>query len=384
MGDMETSLPHSIASAWASAIRSPGGPLRPRESLDRGEEDPGPSSALLARWGMAAPAWLLVEGEPGTWPRLAERLRPRFLAARVRTLAALGALEEAAGILAGEGVDLLVTQGAALLDSVDLPHPELRNMVDADVVVPPHQAERARRILLGCGFRALDGSGRLTRRGGTLDLHARPLGMERILRRRLALPLDDAEVWEEARPADPDGPLPPPTRVPSLPWLWVLTLAHAQKHSFGSLKWPLDLLLIGERMDPAGRRRAAYWARRLRLETSWIVMGGILEGWGAPLPPGLRPGGERISPGQQRLVRAASERLRGLGPMGWVGERMLWTMARGPWDRTLLVWETLFPGRATMRTLYPSYRPLLRPFYLLRRLWDLGRRLLGSRSDDLS
>jgi len=118
-------------------------------------------------------------------------------------------------------------------------------------------------------------------------------------------------------------------------------------------------------------------ADRLRLAASASIFGQVVsECWNGSIVPGLIPDQEVLGKKTKDLVDSACRKIAALRDPGLVGERLLWQMASGPLDRLRLIRESAYPSHRVMSEIYPGYRPLLRPWYLVKRSVALAGRLL--------
>jgi hypothetical protein len=200
--------------------------------------------------------------------------------------------------------------------------------------------------------------------------------MERIAARQKALPLDAGMVWKESTTRFPDI-YPAGLLVPSRPVLWAIGLAHLQKHSFSSLAWFVDLVRLTSQMPEIEIVHARELADHLRLTAAASVFDCVVSGcWGGSVATGLISDLQALEKKTRRLVDSACRDVTALRDPGLVGERLLWHMAPGPLNRLRLIWESAYPSHRVMLEIYPAYRPLLRPWYMLRRTVALAGRML--------
>jgi hypothetical protein len=360
-----------------------------RSTIDGQETPVDRIAAALERHGLAGAAYRLLEAdrpaqgfegrEPQPHVPLSVALRPRFLVSHARTLAHLDVLEAAGEAFRVAEIPLLITQGAALLARGIYVSAEQRPMSDADALVPPGAWPGVHDILAGAGFVRLPDGRRWLRGGGILDLHTAPLGMERITARRAALPLDAELVWNrsEALGYGNSGVM---ALVPTRPMLYVLGLAHLQKHSFSSLMWFVDLARLGAFMSPEERDEARSLLERLRLQAAAAVMSGVAGGvWGLRPADPLELNVTACEPGSRALVSAVIGNVAALRDTGIAGERLLWRMAPDRLSRFRLIWESAFPSGEVMREIYPGYRATLRGLFMIRRVLDLVLRQIKAR-----
>lgn len=319
---------------------------------------------------------------PESAGRLRENLRPLFLTGHALTLANLHALELVTGILLAAGIPLLVMQGAALLARAIYTNPESRPMSDVDLLVGSENLEEAASILTAAGLERPDSGKRWIVEGGVIDLHTAPLGMDRIASRRLALPLDAEMIWDNASPVPPGSAVSSELLVPSRPMLWAMGLAHAQKHSFSSLIWLIDLARLADAMPFEEIGEAQKLTVQFRLSGACTIVRKVMHmSWNLDLNSRLVGDPASLDPSMSGLVERAVRDIHLLNDTRFVGERLLWRMAPDRLSRFCLKWESVFPDGKVMKEIFPGYRPLFRPWYMLRRSWDLLGRLIRSGND---
>jgi len=329
--------------------------------------------------GLTGPAFLILE-EPGPAQSIALQeftlnLRPSFLVNHTRTLANIRTLDNVRRVLDPLGIQIVATQGAALLARGVYESAEERPMADVDALIGIEDRDRAFKALAEARFELSDDTERWLDGPGILDLHTSPLGMERIAARRLALPLT-ADLVQRHSGRAPDNPVfSPGLLVPTLPMLWALGLAHIQKHSFTALSWFVDLARLGGKMSEEEAAEARSWTEELRLQGAASVADQVIRtSWGMSLPDRLHFEPEGLEPEMSVLVHRAVEDVTALRNTRLVGERMLWRMAPDRRSRLSLMWESAFPSGKVMKEIYPRYRGPARPLYMIRRAWDLLRR----------
>jgi hypothetical protein len=328
--------------------------------------------------GLTGPAYLILEQIATTQSHAAQELtanlRPLFLVNHTRTLANIRTLENTRTIFDPLGIQVVATQGAALLARGVYETCEERPMADADALIAINDRVRALEALSEARFELSDDGERWLDGAGILDLHTSPLGMERIAARRLALPLTADLVWQYSSRA-PDNPIfAPGLLVPTLPMLWAMGLAHIQKHSFTALTWFVDMARLAGKMVEEDMKEAHDLMVNLRLQGAASVVGQVINScWNMSLPERLQVDRESLEGGMSALVNSVVEDVKVLQNTHLVGERMLWRMAPSWRSRMSLVWESAFPRGKVMKEIYPRYRGALRPIYMIRRIWDLIR-----------
>lgn len=374
-----------IAIHTVAAIAADGNASRTRiegllASIDRMAVDHSILIGQLDLHGLTGSAYLILE-EPGPAQSVAIQevlinLRPSFLVNHTRTLANIRTLDNARRVLDPLGIQIVATQGAALLARGVYENAEWRPMADVDVLTGIEDRDRAFKALAEARFELSDDTDRWLDGAGILDLHTSPLGMERIAARLLALPLTADLVRQHSGPA-PDNPVfAPGLLVPTLPMLWALGLAHIQKHSFTALTWFVDLVRLAGKMSDDEVAEARNLTEELRLQGAASVADQVVSTcWGMSLPDRLQFEPESLEPEMSVLVHRAVSDVMALRNTRLVGERMLWRMAPDRRSRLSLIWESAFPGSKVMKEIYPRYRRSARPLYMTRRAWDLLRRL---------
>lgn len=379
-----TALVHDLAGCIAAGGRSSAHMQVVSSALLEWKSDFTIIVPLLARHGLTGATYTLLERHEFSRIDAAQILRGLlqrpFVEDTALTLAHLRTLERARSVLEREGIDLIVTQGAALLAHRIYPQVDMRPMSDVDAIVPAGQWEEAVTILASAGFQAGRNRSQWIDGAGVLDLHPSPLGMDRIAGRRFALPLTTTLVREYSGAPPHGSPLEGDLLVPTLPMLWAMGLAHAQKHSFDALIWLIDLARIAEAMSVDERLEARSISEQLRLQGAGAVVSGVVRScWDLPLPPVLEVDSEILEKKLKGLVeRAVCEITRLVDPIP-LGERMLWRMVPGRVDRLRLMAESAFPRGSVMREFYIGYKTWLRPWFILRRSWDLGRQYFRNR-----
>jgi len=379
-----TTLIHALAATAATRGHSSSHRSKVKGVLER--LDAGYEAVIsgLKNHGLTGSTYLLMESpefrQLDATQEIAHRLRPAFLMDHARTLANLRTLERARDILTSEGITLLITQGAALLARGVYPTVEARPMADVDGIVRVEDWDRAARVLTAAGLQPSEDGQRWIDGEGILDLHPSPLGMERIGARRLALPLTTELVWKHSGPPCSEAQVGQGLLVPSLPLLWVMGLAHVQKHSFSALIWLLDLARIATTMSGEELAEARSWTKRLhQLGACTVATQVHRRCWNLPVPSELDIDPASLEPKTKALVERAVGDITVLRDPGLVGERLLWRMVPDSVGRLSLIWESTFPRGKVMKEIYPGYRPVLWPWFVLRRVWDLGRRFISAR-----
>lgn len=132
--------------------------LRPHPELPRRLADLSADewSHLVDRslWhGVAPLLHRRLRGEEGVDPVAASRLAAAYGESRDESARAHRELAAIAAAMAGEGITLVALKGAYLAEAV-YGDPALRTLGDLDLMVRPHQVERAHAVLLGMGYRS--------------------------------------------------------------------------------------------------------------------------------------------------------------------------------------------------------------------------------------
>ncbi len=379
-----TSLMHSLAGSIATGGRSEAHLEVVGTILLDWDSDFTPLVPLLAWHGLTGATYDLLEreefGHLAAARELKDLLQRPMLKQTALTLAHLRTLERARNVLEREGIDLIITQGAALLAHRIYPRADLRPMADVDAVVTADQWEDAITTLAAAGFRAGSTGSQWIDDAGVLDLHPSPLGMDRITARRLALPLTTALVREHSGAPPPGSLIEGNLLVPSLPMLWAMGLAHAQKHSFNGLIWLVDMVRIADTMTAEEHLEARSISEELRLQGAGAVVTGVVRTcWDLSFPAALAVEAELLEKKLRELVEQVVSRISRLVDPIPLGERMLWRMVPGRMDRMRLMVESAFPRASVMKEIYAGYSPWLRPWFILRRSWDLGLQYLRTR-----
>ncbi len=349
-------------------------------SIDTLSSDNSTLINQLDMHGLTGPAYLILETLEFTQmlavQKLTLDLRPLFLVNHTRTLSNIRTLDNARRVLDPLGIQIVATQGAALLVRGVYENAEWRPMADVDALIGIDDRDRAFAALAEARFELSDDTERWLDGAGILDLHTSPLGMERIAARRLALPLT-ADLVRRHSGRAPDNPaFAPGLLVPALPMLWALGLAHIQKHSFTALTWFVDMVRLAGKMSEKEAAEARSLTEELRLQGAASVVSQVIGTcWNVNMPVILRFEPESLEPEMSVLVNRAVADVTCLRNTHLVGERMLWRMAPDRRSRWSLIWESTFPRGKVMKEIYPRYRKSMKPLYMVRRIWDLLRLL---------
>ena len=379
-----STLIHKLAGSIATGGRSTPHLQMVSRSLLEWDSDWAILAPILAQHGMTGATYDLLEHDEISHSIAIHDLKGLLLRPMLEgtalTLAHLRTFKRAQSILEQEGIDLIVTQGAALLTHRIYPRVDLRPMAEVDALVQPGQWEKAIKLLAEAGFQAGSTSSQWIDGMGVLDLHPSPLGMDRITGRKLAIPLTAALVREFSGAPPHDAPLTGNLLVPSLPMLWVMGLAHAQKHSFSALIWMIDLARIAEAMSEEECLEAHSLSERFRLQGVGTVVAGVLRlCWDLSLPSVLDYDSKLLEKKLEGMATHAVRDISCLVDPFPLGERMLWHMVPGRMDRLRLMVESAFPRGSIMKEIYSGYATWLRPWFILRRSWDLGRQYFRNR-----
>jgi len=275
----------------------------------------------------------------------------RALETAYREIAATNCVRlDALGLLMAElmdaGLDALLMPGASLLPLY--PDPGCRPMDDVDLLARPGHLAGIVAFLVSRGYQPLARhEGLLTNGHLVIDLHTDLVSGERLPSRRLATWMDPELAWRHRGFRVVEG-----YRLPVLgPEDEVLASAvHALKHSFGSLKWFLDLrMLLEEPLDwDLLRSRAergnlgrvlAYSLRFLEQELGVELPAGV-AGWG-------------VAPSCGRVEEALLQRLFQGRPHAEWGE-VLWGLScQRRRDRVRFLVEFMFPRPQVLRQVFP-------------------------------
>jgi hypothetical protein len=196
-------------------------------------------------------AWLAAcaPALDGPWAELAAQ-RPRFLAARARTLAEARSLGRR---LDGAGCPWAVLKGLAISQTA-YPRPDLRHGVDLDVLVPPARFEDVVDDLVGAGYQMVDVNWPLLAEHFPSELRLRaPNGILIDLHwhllngpdNRRTFRFDTNELLERSVPLDPGG-----LRVLRPADQLVHTALHATLAGGDRLLWLVDLDRLARRTGP--------------------------------------------------------------------------------------------------------------------------------------
>ena len=294
-------------------------------------------------------SWLYVHSLRSQTP--VPEIARRTLETAYREIAAANCIRvDALGSLMTElmdaGLDVLLMPGASLLPLY--PDPGCRPMDDVDLLARPGHFPGISAFLHSRGFQPLARhEGLLTDGDLVIDLHTDLVNGERLPSRRLATWMEPELAWRHRRFRVVEG-----RRLQVLgPEDEVLASAvHALKHSFGCLKWFLDLrMLLGEPLDwdlLRSRAERGNLGRVLAYSLRFLE-----QELGVGLPAGVA--GWSVAPSCGRVEEALLQRLfRGRSHAEW-GE-VLWALScQRRRDRARFLVEFLFPRPQVLRQVFP-------------------------------
>lgn len=248
--------------------------------------------------------------------------------------------------LAHEGLDVLLMPGASLLPLY--PDPGCRPMDDIDLLARPGHFSGVAAFLGTRGFRPLaPHEGLLTNGDLILDLHTDLVSGERLPSRRLATSMEPEMAWRHHRLRAIEGHQ---LRVLSLEDEVLVSAVHVLKHSFGCLKWFMDLrVLLAEPLDWGVLRSGAERANLVS------VLGYSLrfleQELGVALPAGVADWG--VAPRRGRVEEALVRRLtRDRSRVEW-GEVLWGLTCQRRRDRARFLGEFLFPRPHVLHQVFP-------------------------------
>lgn len=331
-------------------------------------------TALLASDAEGWPAAVLVPLRAAARARSMWELRHRIVLSDL-----LAALEEA-------GIRALLIKGTALAYDLYDP-PALRSRGDSDILVAPHQAEAARRVLAGLGFAPFLGDPealgaqrlqevweRQTADGLShqIDLHWQALNAPALSR---ALPFEDA--WARARPLPRLGPA---ARALPLDLALLLACAHRAQHAFtpylvagtthyggDRLIWLRDIHLLAGALDAPGWEALAHAAEASGLAA--VALDGL--GTAARLLGTALPAGPLAHLAALRRDTPEARYLLGSRQVGRAWQDL--RAASGPGARLAFLRDRLLPSAGFLRAKYPDWADRSLPALHLRRVADFLR-----------
>lgn len=248
--------------------------------------------------------------------------------------------------LTDAGLDVLLMPGASLLPLY--PDPGCRPMDDVDLLARPGHLPGIAGFLHSRGFQSLvHHEGLLTDGHLVIDLHTDLVSGERLPSRRLATWVEPELAWRHRRIRVVEGHrlqvLGPEDEV-------LASAVHALKHSFGCLKWFLDLrMLLGQPLDWDLLRSKAERGNFGRVLGYSLLF--LEQELGVELPAGVA--GCSVAPGGGPVEEALLRRLfRSRSHSGW-GE-VLWGLScRRRRDRARFLADFLFPRPQVLRQVFP-------------------------------
>lgn len=343
-------------------------------------------ASLAVRHGVAALVWQNIS-DLGLAARMPETERTLLEGLRFKSIARVAWISEAAAmvtsLLEQEGVRVVLLKGLALEHTV-YGSRGLRQMSDADLLVAPADALRARDILVREGFRSMPLKSPLYRhiildlgnhlpelhRGGvSVDLHYRLFGPEGEA--MIARAISESEPVAAGR--EHFRVLPPVIAFLALVGhIW----KHEVKGEFQLRLW-VDIYLLlnkyGNRIITAALPAAAEEAG-LEAEAR-IVLTVMEQVWGLQIPAELKEAGtDRASGFMHDLMHP--------GSVVPISQREFFTRnlksLRSPWKRLIFILGDIFPSIGFMKRRYDcrtAARALLYyPHRLGKLAWILGLR----------
>jgi hypothetical protein len=312
--------------------------------------------------------------------------RASYAGSLLRNVHLLSELEAVLAALQGEGITPILLKGAALLHSVYV-EPALRPMADLDLLLRQEQMAAALRVLAAAGYVPV----RPETRAGLAIEYENELLLQKPDSSSIPLELHWSLFdsphhqrlipmgwwWQSAVPVQPElfsaHILGPEAQVLHL-------CAHIVLHHQGrGLRWLHDIAEViyfyQDRLDwDLLLSRAVEYDLLLPLQQ---ILPRVVEGWGTPLPAGIRERlqGLKPSPAEMRVFRrlTASER-----PVA----RRFWDdlSAMPGWKRRLRYGlGSLFPTPDYMRRRYSLRHPMLLPLaYAWRWLIGAGSGLVAA------
>lgn len=337
----------------------------------------GPASSLIPyalRHGLAPLLWHRLSRGRGTSRSVVppvspaldpgeEILRQSYLSAMRRAMEMHTALRALDRVLSGSGARCLVWKGAALGHTV-YPHPALRPMDDADLLVPSRHLEDVLHALKTLGFHPRRAYPLVWQRQRVvLDLHLDAAHGDRIRARLRSMPLSAERLAAASRPLDGFTRL---RRLGAVDTL-ITSAVHAMKHGFSRDIWLVDVLFLLDR-NPGLLDDPEPLQQRVRERGAMLplrLLAGLLDDWpgrpGARLSDVFREG----RPGwiERRFLEAAGSQR----PLPNAGEVLFWAAAGSTHGRAAYLRDTLFPPPVVMAQIFRKDRPRSwLPYYPLR------------------
>lgn len=233
-------------------------------------------------------------------------------------LAQVAETQRLCGLLAGNGIAILVLKGCAIAQRLYAPRPELRHSIDIDLLVAPDRLEAAQAVLLAEGYERVTPGPRLPATamsmaryllhafeyvhasGHKVELHHRLLAdpyrlaepFERLMRASQSITIGDGAVRGLGTVDD-----------------FLYCCCHAANHAYFRLKWLADIDRMLARLGEKGLGQAIEQARvagAVRHVLLSLLVLGRLQGRSIELP-----GWEAESRGVEGLVAYALQALSG-------------------------------------------------------------------------
>jgi hypothetical protein len=343
-------------------------------------------SSLAVRHGVAALVWQNISdlGLDGMVPET-ERILLEGL--RFKSIARVSWISEAAAgvtsLLEREGIRVVLLKGLALEHTV-YGSKGLRQMSDADLLVTPADAFKARDILMRYGFRSMSLKSPLYRHiildlGNHLpELHRGGVSVD--LHHRLFGPEGEAMVARAIAESEPVAPGRDHFRVLPPMIAFLALVGHIYKHEvkgeFQLRLWVDIYLLLGKYGNRIMTEALPAAAKEAGLESETRIVLTVMEQvWGIPILPELRePGTDRASGFMHDLMHP--------GSVVPISQREFFARnlksLKSPGKRLIFILGDIFPSIGFMKRRYGcrnAARALLfYPHRMGKLAWILGHR----------
>ena len=249
-------------------------------------------------------------------------------------------------------------------------------MDDVDLLAPPADLQRLRKVLVDMGFSSLERHPDVMASGSLqLDLHEDVVNSSRVETRRFGGWMPVEAVWSERRPVEIDGV---ELTTMGLQDTVLYTCLHSLRHGYSRLTWFFDLhFLFDQSVDSQSLlARADVFKLRRPLFYCMHYMCTHMR-YRPPAEIDIWMKAYRFRVGEKVVMqRAQIDRHRG----EW-GD-LLWSYnVGGTWRRSLFLLQTAFPGPAVLLQVFPyiprSLCPLLYPLRVLQLVLRGARQAAG-------
>ena len=341
-------------------------------------------ASLAVRHGVAALVWQNIT-DLGLAARMPETERTLLEGLRFKAIARVAWISEAAAgvisLLEREGIRVVLLKGLALEHTV-YGSRGLRQMSDADLLVAPADAIKARDILVREGFRSMPLKSPLYRHiildlGNHLpELHRGGVSVD--IHHRLFGPEGEAMVARAIRDSEPVAAGREHFRVLPPVIAFLALVGHIWKHEVKGefqLRLWVDIYLLLNKYGNwifAGVLPAAAKEAGLEVETR-IVLNVMEQVWGIQIPPELKEAGtDRTSGFMHDLMHP--------GSVVPISRHEFFTRnlksLKSPWKRLIFILGDIFPSIGFMKRRYgcstAARAVLFYPHRLGKLAWILG------------